>query len=122
VLNIDIAPTITALTGVKPGLPEDGRSFVPFLHAEPAAWRHAFLVEYLGKDMLRKGGPPPYVSVQTRRNLYVEYRNGWRELYNLRRDPWEMNNIAGNAKTKPLQATLSQTLQRLYNTPPLALR
>ena len=122
VLNIDLAPTISALTGIKPGLPEDGRSFVPFLHAQPAPWRHAFLAEYLGKDMLHKGGPPPYVAVQTRRNLYVEYKNGWRELYNLKRDPWEMRNIAGDAKTKPLQATLSQTLQRLYDTPPLALR
>jgi arylsulfatase A-like enzyme len=52
----------------------------------------------------------------------VQYQNGWRELYNLRRDPWEMDNIAGNAKTRPLQATLSQTLQRLHGAPPVPLR
>jgi arylsulfatase A-like enzyme len=118
VLNIDLAPTISALAGVKPGLPEDGRSFLPFLQGQQTPWRHAFLVEYLGKDLLHDGGPPPYVAVQNRRNLYVEYRNGWRELYNLKKDPWELNNIAGNPRTRPLQATLSQLLQRLYTAPP----
>ena len=118
VLNIDLAPTISELAGVTPGLPEDGRSFVPFLRHEQVAWRHAFLEEYLGKNKLHAGGPPPYVAVQTRRNLYVQYENGWRELYNLRKDPWELNNIAGNPRTKPLQATLGRLLDRLYDAPP----
>jgi arylsulfatase A-like enzyme len=118
VLNIDIAPTISQLAGIKPGLPEDGRSLMPFLHGQPTPWRHAFLVEFLGRNMLHQGGPPPYTAVQTRRSLYVEYRNGWRELYNLKKDPWELRNIAGNSRTKPLQATLSGVLHRLYDTPP----
>jgi arylsulfatase A-like enzyme len=118
VLNIDLAPTISALAGIKPGLPEDGRSFVPLLHGERVPWRHAFLEEYLGKDLLHKGGPPPYTAVQTRRNLYVEYKNGWRELYNLKKDPWELNNLAADPHTQPLQTTLSQLLHRLYDAPP----
>jgi arylsulfatase A-like enzyme len=121
VLNIDLAPTIAELAGIKPGLPEDGRSLVPFLHGQQVPWRHAFLEEYLGKDLLHKGGPPPYVAVQTRRNLYVEYRNGWRELYNLKKDPWELNNLAGNQRAKLLQSSLSDVLHRLYDAPPLLL-
>jgi arylsulfatase A-like enzyme len=120
VLNIDLAPTITALAGIKPGLPEDGRSFVPFLHGQQVPWRHAWLEEYLGQDLLPKGGPPAYEAVETRRNLYVEYKNGWRELYNLKKDPWELNNIAVDPATKPLQASLGQLLQRLYAAPPVA--
>ena len=118
VLNIDLAPTISALAGVQPGLPEDGRSFLPFLHGQRAPWRNAFLVEYLGRDLLRKGGPPPYVAVQTKRHLYVEYLNGWRELYNLKHDPWELDNLAVDRRTDPLQASLHQLLQRLYAAPP----
>jgi N-acetylglucosamine-6-sulfatase len=118
VLNIDLAPTISELAGIKPGLPEDGRSFVPFLHGERVPWRHAFLEEYLGKNLIHKGGPPPYTAVQTRRNLYVEYKNGWRELYNLTKDPWELNNLAADARTQPLQATLSRLLHKLYDAPP----
>jgi len=119
VLNIDLASTISSLAGVTPGLPQDGKSLVPFLHDEQVPWRHAFLVEYLGKDLLHSGGPPPYVALQTRRNLWVEYRNSWRELYNLRKDPWELNNVAGDPRTRPLQASLSQLLHKLYSAPPL---
>jgi arylsulfatase A-like enzyme len=118
VLNIDLASTISELAGVKPALPQDGRSFVPFLHDEQVPWRHAFLEEYLGKDMLRAGGPPPYTAVQTRRDLYVEYKNGWRELYNLRKDPWELNNIAGDPRTNQLQVSLGLILQRLFTALP----
>jgi arylsulfatase A-like enzyme len=119
VLNIDLAPTISALAGVTPGLPQDGRSFLPLLRGEHVPWRHDFLVEYLGQDMLHHGGPPPYVAVQNRRHLYVQYKNGWRELYNLKKDPWELNNVAGNVRTKPLQATLGQILHKLYDAPPI---
>jgi N-acetylglucosamine-6-sulfatase len=118
VLNIDLASTISALAGVKPGLPQDGRSFVPFLHGKQAPWRHAWLEEFLGKTKLHRGGPPPYVAVQTRRNLYVEYKNGWRELYNLKKDPWELNNLAGDPRTKPLRAKLNRVLKRLYTARP----
>ena len=118
VLNIDLAPTIAELAGVTPELPQDGHSFVPFLHGERVPWRHAFLEEYLGKDLLNEGGPPPFTALQTRRNLYVEYMNGWRELYNLRKDPWELNNLAGDPGTDPLQDSLSKDLHRLYNAPP----
>jgi N-acetylglucosamine-6-sulfatase len=118
VLNIDLASTIAELTGVTPGLPQDGRSLVPFLRGQQVPWRHAFLEEYLGKDLLHKGGPPPYVAVQTKRNLYVQYKNGWRELYDLKKDPWELNNLSGDSGTKPLQATLGQVVQRLYTALP----
>ena len=118
VLNIDFAPTISALARIRPGLPEDGHSFAPFLDGLQTSWRHAFLEEYLGKDLIHNGGPPPYVAVQTRRQLYVEYKNGWRELYNLKKDPWELDNIAGDKHTRSLQSSLNDMLQRLYNAPP----
>jgi arylsulfatase A-like enzyme len=117
VLNIDLAPTIGALAGVVPGIREDGRSFVPLLRGRRVRWRHAFLVEYLGHSKLRTGGPPPYVAVQTKRYLYVAYRNGWRELYNLRRDPWELDNIAGDRDTAATRRSLGQLLHRLYDAP-----
>jgi N-acetylglucosamine-6-sulfatase len=118
VLNIDLASTISELAGAKPDLPQDGRSLVPFLEGRQIPWRHAFLEEYLGKDLLHKGGPPPYEAVQTRRNLWVEYQNGWRELYNLQKDPWEMSNVAGDPHNKALETSLSQVVQRLYTAPP----
>jgi arylsulfatase A-like enzyme len=115
VLNIDLAPTISALAGVEPGLPEDGRSFVPLLHGRRIAWRHSYLIEYLGRNMLRVGGPPKYVAVHTRRYLYVEYRRGWRELYDLRRDPWELDNVAGSPRYAATRRSLQALLGRLMS-------
>jgi len=118
VLNIDLASTIAQLAGVRPSIPQDGRSFVPLLRQRTVPWRKAYLVEYLGRNMLRFGGPPPYVAVRTARYLYVEYRRGWRELYDLRRDPWELDNVAGEPRYRALQRSLGRLLHRLWTQQP----
>ena len=119
-LNIDYAPTIAALAGVTPQLPEDGRSLVPLLHGESPPWRHQFEVEYLGQNRYRDGGPPPFQGIRTTRWLYVEYRNGWRELYDLRRDPWELQNVASDPAYATVRASLHILLDRLYAAKPHA--
>jgi len=119
VLNIDLASTISDLAGIEPGKPQDGRSFVPFLHGETIPWRNSYLIEYLGRDALKVGGPPKYTAVHTARYLYIEYENGWRELYDLHNDPWELNNLAGKPEYAALEITLGERLHRLESTPPL---
>ena len=118
VLNIDLAPTIAQLAGAVPNTPVDGRSFAPLLHGASEPRRRAFLLEYLGGSQLRAGGPPPYVAVHTRRWVWIEYRNGWRELYDLRRDPWELDNVAGSPRTAAVRRSLHALLVRLYDAPP----
>ncbi|MGH3026483.1 MAG: sulfatase-like hydrolase/transferase, partial [Gaiellaceae bacterium] len=118
VLNIDLASTIASLAGVSPALPQDGRSFVPFLHGETVPWRNSYLIEYLGRDALKAGGPPKYTAVHTARYLYIEYENGWRELYDLHTDPWQLNNLAGKPEYAALELTLGERLQRLESTSP----
>jgi arylsulfatase A-like enzyme len=118
ILNIDFAPTIAALAGVRPESPVDGESFVPLLHGRRAHWRDAYLVEYLGKSQLNLGGPPPYVGVHTNRYLYVEYRRGWRELYDLRTDPWELHNVAFDPAYLKRRRSLHVLLDRLEAAPP----
>jgi arylsulfatase A-like enzyme len=121
VLNIDLASTIAELAGVRPGIPQDGVSFVPLLHGERAPWRRSYVVEYLGKNELGTGGPPPYDAVHTARYLYVEYRRGWRELYDLKRDPSELDNVAGTPRYATVQARLHRLLRRLMTAPPRAV-
>lgn len=117
VLNIDLASTIGRLAGVTPRAPQDGHSFVPFLRGRKEPWRSAYVLEYLGRDMLRLGGPPPYVAVHTRRYLYVEYERGWRELYDLRRDPWELHNVAAAPRYSRGLSRLHTLLRRLAAAP-----
>ena len=117
VLNIDLASTISRLAGVTPGKAQDGRSFVPFLHGRSVRWRRAFVVEYLGRDQLKVGGPPPYVAVHTGRYLYVEYRRGWRELYDLSKDPWELLNVAASPRYEAVRRSLHALLHSLESAP-----
>ena len=80
--NIDIAPTIAALAGVN--VPSaDGESLL-----EPAS-RDAVLLQ-------RFGGGSPYRAVRSERHLYVEHKNGERELYDYRDDPYELDNLLAN--------------------------
>jgi arylsulfatase A-like enzyme len=113
VLNIDYASTIAELAGVNPGLPQDGTSLVPLLHGESPPWRQDFVEEYLGESRYNDGGPPPFSALRTTRWLWVEYHNGWRELYDLRRDPYELQNLAPLARYEPVEATLSRRLAQL---------
>jgi arylsulfatase A-like enzyme len=115
VLNIDFAPTISRLAGIRPGLPEDGMSFAPMLHGTVIPWRKDYLIEYLGQNALRVGGPPPYVAIHTPRYLYVEYRyRHWQELYDLRHDPWELRNVASDPGYATTVVSLRRELHRLY--------
>ena len=117
VLNTDLATTIADLAGVSPGRPQDGRSLVPLLHGRSPAWRVDFLEEYRGQPLLPEGGPPRFKAVHDRRFLYVEYDNGWRELYDHRVDPYELRNVANVPKYAGYQARLARRLHALYTAP-----
>ena len=114
VLNIDIAPTLAALAGVTPPKPVDGRSLVDLLRGRspPKGWRTGFVVEYLAE---RPSGrrPPAFEAVRTDRYLYVEYENGWRELYDLAEDPYELTNRTEDPSFQPIRQTLESRLHEL---------
>jgi arylsulfatase A-like enzyme len=119
VLNIDLASTIAELARVKPQLPQDGRSIAPLLHGQAVTnWRTQFEVEYLGASQYQDGGPPPFRALRTSRWLYVQYLNGWRELYDLQRDRFELRNLARDHGTARLQAELRRRLDLLASARP----
>ncbi|HXJ64121.1 MAG TPA: sulfatase [Actinomycetota bacterium] len=112
--NIDIAPTLAQLAGTTPQLPEDGLSLVPALRGQRAPWRHDLLIEWQGRDVANRGGPTRYFALHTDRYVYVEYENDWRELYDLRRDPYELQNIVTYQKWQGLRQELATRLHELY--------
>jgi arylsulfatase A-like enzyme len=98
--NVDLAKTFEALGGTT--APSDGHSLVSLLHApRPRGWRDAVLVEHHGqthrgdpdRQTGQSGDPTTYEAMRTPQFLYVEYRNGDREFYDLRADPFELHNI-----------------------------
>jgi len=114
VLNIDIAPTLAALAGITPPKPVDGRSLVDLLRGRspPKGWRTGFVVEYLAEGPSGRR-PPAFEAVRTDRYLYVEYENGWRELYDLPEDPYELNNRTEDPSFRPIRQTLESRLRQL---------
>jgi arylsulfatase A-like enzyme len=118
--NVDFAPTIAELAGILPPEYVDGRSMLELFGAErPAAseWRSAYLLEFYGynqaDEALNAPAPhPDYLGLRTQNYLYVEYQDGFVELYDLIADPYEMENIAATAD-KTLLRSLSTRLHEL---------
>lgn len=110
--HTDIMPTILDLAGAEVPDDVDGRSLKPMLEGETAEPRRSLLIEQWKYPGGRAKHPPTYRAVRTAANYkYVEYANGEEELYNLRRDPHEMRNLAG--KRPRLQRKLGNKLEEL---------
>jgi len=113
VLNIDMAPTLLDLAGVKPAAQMQGRSFKPILAGESPDWRKSFLFEYYQEGWLPR--IPTLVGVRTTDWKYVTYPTikDIDELYNLKADPYEMKNLAADPAAKDQLAKMKAELDRL---------
>ncbi len=91
--NIDIAPTALDLAGVKVPSWMDGRSLRPFFDGggAPDSWRSAVLIENMESPGERAPWPP-YAGVRYQEEVYVEYANGEKEYYDLKTDPYQLEN------------------------------
>jgi N-acetylglucosamine-6-sulfatase len=82
--NIDLAPTITALTGARPGRVMDGIPLLPLAKNPSDGANRDLLFESpdIGTFGIRRG---PW--------KYDSWNNGDEELYNLDDDPYELTNL-----------------------------
>jgi hypothetical protein len=94
--------------GVAVGEPQDADEFDPRLHPTRIVGRNPISDRtVLGRLRII----PEYAAVRTERYLYVDYASGERELYNVRRDPDEIHNLAG---TRPeIERRLAHRLHAL---------
>ena len=67
----------------------------------PDNWRQKIRTN--GKQIAREWGRPGFQAVRTGDHLYVEYETGERELYDLGKDPHELDNIYPNADPRLLK-------------------
>ncbi len=106
-LNIDLASTFAALAGrTMPGA--EGRSLVPLVSGRHPAWRHDFLVEHLNGRPQRD--VPTYCAVRSQRYKYVLYQTREEELYDLKLDPYELDNRASDSALSPVKERLHARL------------
>ena len=111
--NIDIAPTFLDLCGIE--VPEDmqGMSFVPLLEkGKTKDWRkylYYHYYEFPGFHSVHKH----YGIKGERYKLIYFYDDDVWELYDLKKDPHEMNNIYNDPKNEKLIKSLKQELDNL---------
>jgi N-acetylglucosamine-6-sulfatase len=108
VINADLAPTVARIAGAKPRLTMDGRSLL-------GAARHPG--RRTGRDLLveatRFHEIPAYDAIRTRRYMFISYHDGERELYDLKRDPFELRNRASDPAYGVTRRRLADGLRKL---------
>jgi N-acetylglucosamine-6-sulfatase len=122
--NIDVAPTIAELAGTSaPGA--EGVSLVPLLSDSPAPSprlrRDFLLIEHLQGQGGTTAAVPTYCAVRGRQFKYVVYSTREEELYDLDRDPFELENRASDPDRRPTVLRLRRELKRLCDPPPPGL-
>jgi N-acetylglucosamine-6-sulfatase len=107
-VNVDYAETILKAVGeaARPERIEDGVSLLQL-------WRDGG--KELGRDLLIDNTPGPghFDAIRSRNFLYAEYANGERELYDLRRDPDELQSQYANPAFNALKSLLAARLHKL---------
>jgi arylsulfatase A-like enzyme len=113
--NIDIAPTIAAAVGgIFPQAPVDGRSLL-----DPMQARTRLLTEHEGEHSEEEGPGHGWAALRTPTSHYIEYYDSaehqrivHREYYDLGADPFELENLLGDANgaNDPPTAALSAQL------------
>ena len=97
VLNIDLAPTFLDLAGVPVPKEMQGASWIELAAGrKPAHWRQSFFAHYY-KEL---GDVPTCYAIRTTTHKLVKYPNRpeWTEVVDLVADPYEMKNLAPDAK------------------------
>ena len=131
--NIDLAPTILELAGVQADKSIDGRSLVPFLRDPALRTRRPILFESFvetndveangelqARGSSRDGAsasivapPKDYVGIRLGAYKYIEWPSGEEELYDVHKDPYELNNLVRVPNLSPIRAFLHAQLVRL---------
>lgn len=117
VSNIDFAPTLLAAARARAGRTQDGISLLPAAagRAQPPA--RAIELEATGPLFMAEGFPmaydKPYKGVLAGPWKYIRWSYGDQELYDLRRDPYEMRNLAADPAYAATKARLAAKLRAL---------
>jgi N-acetylglucosamine-6-sulfatase len=104
VTNADLAPTILDAADATPNRVEDGRSLLELVGDPGVEW---------GRELLLEGGNAQGLTFTGLRNYrwkYIEHTNGEVELYDLERDPYELQSLHPDPAFADIKARLAARL------------
>lgn len=116
VLNIDFAPTFTALAGAETPAFVDGRSLVPLLEGDALPeedWRKSFLLEGYTPSVMDNEKIYQFKALRTDRYSYIKHADGQKELYELESDPYQLNSLHDSSRYEELMSILDARLREL---------
>ena len=122
IANVDIAPTLLNCTGT--GIPKSmqGHSFYPLMKGKPIKWQKSVYYRY----WMQRGTTPAHFGIRTKRYKLIFYyglnldtksygdpdsKSAW-ELYDLKNDPHEMNNVYHNPEYEEIIKGLKIQLEK----------
>jgi N-acetylglucosamine-6-sulfatase len=108
--NVDFAPTILEVAGYQAPEDMEGKSFLSLLKGETTPWREAvFYVYYWERPFPQT---PTVLGIRTQQYKYMTYHGIWDidELYDIRNDPEEKENLINQPEHQKLIETLRQRI------------
>lgn len=97
---VDLYPTLSELTGLTPPAKAQGKSLLPILKDPSSKVKN-------GAISFAKG-----TSWRTRDWTYIHYKNGEEELYDMRKDPGQITNLASSAAHAVTKKKLAAELKK----------
>ena len=116
VANIDIAPTVMEVMGLKKPAHMDGQSFLPLAMGQTSApWRDYFLYCYYWEQNYPQ--TPTHFSLRGDKFKYTTYYGVWDtdELFDIQRDPDEQKNLIHDPKFANIKKRMQDRLYEMMD-------
>jgi arylsulfatase A-like enzyme len=115
VQNIDFGPTMLGMAGLDVPEQMQGRSLTPLLKGQtPEGWRESLYYQYFEFPAVHS--VRRHYGVRTERYKLIHYyrMDEW-ELFDLKKDPEELNSVYGEAAYQDVQKRMKRELRRLQD-------
>ncbi len=110
---VDVAPTIVGLAGAQPGRVLDGATLMTRMSTPLASDRQTRLIQAGNLTQDSSESRWDYRGVREKRYTYVLWQNGFVELYDRNKDPYQLKNLADKWSAQPIRKEMRQRLKQV---------